>query len=193
MPASADSQSSITSSSPSNSSSSYFTYPVSYAVSGLLRRLSHDPNNASNKDAASRTTSLSQSAHNIDSMNGVFTPPRRKLSPFQPPPLTPLSLKGWKSSTTQSAKLLTKALAEEIRLLVPPRLQLVDEWDLAYSLEQNGVSLATLYEKSDDYRGKRGGFVLVVQDASGGVRYIHSRTVKRSLLISRMIRSSAHT
>jgi hypothetical protein len=48
-------------------------------------------------------------------------------------------------------------------------LQLVDEWNLAYSLEQNGVSLATLYEKCDDYRGKRGGFVLVVQDASGSV------------------------
>jgi hypothetical protein len=111
-------------------------------------------------------------------MDGVFTPPRRKLSPFQPPPLTPLSLNGYKYNTQQSAKLLTKALAEEIRLLVPPRLQLVDEWHLAYSLEQNGVSLATLYEKSDDYRGKRGGFVLVVQDGSGGVNFLSSHMSK---------------
>ena len=102
-------------------------------------------------------------------MDGVFTPPQRKLSPFQPPPLTPLSLTGYKLNTTQSARLLSKALAEEIRLLVPPRLQLVDEWQLAYSLEQNGVSLGTLYQKSEEYRGKRGGFVLVVQDGSGGV------------------------
>jgi hypothetical protein len=52
---------------------------------------------------------------------------------------------------------------------VPPRLQLVDEWNLAYSLEQDGVSLATLYKRSEEYRGKRGGFVLVVRDGSGGV------------------------
>ena len=102
-------------------------------------------------------------------MDGVYTPPRRHASPFQPPPLTPLTLHGYKPSTPQSAKLLTRALAEEIRLLVPPRLQLVDEWNLTYSLEQNGVSLATLYEKCDDYRGKRGGFVLVIRDGNGGV------------------------
>lgn len=102
-------------------------------------------------------------------MDSVYTPPRRHASPFQPPPLTPLTLNGYKSSTPQSAKLLTRALAEEIRLLVPPRLQLVDEWNLTYSLEQNGVSLATLYDKSDDYRGKRGGFVLVIRDGNGGV------------------------
>lgn len=102
-------------------------------------------------------------------MDGVYTPPRRHASPFQPPPLTPLTLNGYKPSTPQSAKLLPRALAEEIRLLVPPRLQLVDEWNLTYSLEQNGVSLATLYDKSDDYRGKRGGFVLVIRDGNGGV------------------------
>jgi len=101
-------------------------------------------------------------------MNGVYTPPRRHASPFQPPPLTPLILKGYKSNTTQSGRLLSKALAEEIRLLVPPRLQLVDDWSLIYSLEQDGVSLATLYEKCDEYKGKRGGFVLVVQDGEGG-------------------------
>ncbi|KAF2650745.1 TLD-domain-containing protein [Lophiostoma macrostomum CBS 122681] len=164
MPDTADSQSTLNHPTPSRSLS-YFTHPASYVVSGLLRRLSADPNNPT----ASGTTTLSNSVQSVDSMNGVFTPPRRKLSPFQPPPLTPLTLHGWRSSTTQSGRLLTKQLAEEIRLLVPPRLQLVDDWSLAYSLEQNGVSLATLYEKSDDYRGKRGGFVLVVQDASGGV------------------------
>ncbi|ORY12727.1 hypothetical protein BCR34DRAFT_288120 [Clohesyomyces aquaticus] len=169
MPPASDSQPSLS----TTRSSSYFTYPVSYAVSGLLRRLSYDPNSPShspsNKPSNSGTTSLSQSLQSIDSMNSVFSPPRRNASPFQPPPLTPLTLKGYRPATTQSARLLTKTLAEEIRLLVPPRLQLVDEWNLAYSLTQDGVSLATLFEKSDDYRGKRGGFVLVVQDSSGGV------------------------
>ncbi|OCK99484.1 TLD-domain-containing protein, partial [Cenococcum geophilum 1.58] len=148
----------------SSSSSSYLVYPVAYAVSGLLRRLSADPEPS--KGSSSDSQSLSQS---VDSMDSVYTPPRRHASPFQPPPLTPLTLNGYKSSTPQSAKLLTRALAEEIRLLVPPRLQLVDEWNLTYSLEQNGVSLATLYDKSDDYRGKRGGFVLVIRDGNGGV------------------------
>ncbi|KAF2263543.1 TLD-domain-containing protein [Lojkania enalia] len=169
MPTTSDSQSQSSSfhSTPPSRASSYFTYPVTYAVNGLLRRLSTDP--VPPRSTNSGTTSLSQSVQSVDSMNGVYTPPRRTASPFQPPPLTPLTLSGYKSSTTQSAKLLTKALAEEIRLLMPPRLQLVDEWNLAYSLEQNGVSLATLYQKSDAYRGKRGGFVLVVQDSSGGV------------------------
>ncbi|KAH7137949.1 hypothetical protein B0J11DRAFT_395 [Dendryphion nanum] len=188
MPTASDLHSSLNNSSPqpssssstnARSSSSYFTYPVSYAVSGLLRRLSQPPDNdrnsnrTRNSNPASGTTSLSQSIQSIASdgshMEGVFTPPRRKLSPFQPPPLTPLSLKGWKNSTPASGRLLSKALAEEIRLLVPPRLQLVDDWDLIYSLEQNGVSLGTLYEKAEEYRGKRGGFVLVVQDTSGGI------------------------
>lgn len=102
-------------------------------------------------------------------MDGVYTPPKRTASPFQPPPLTPLSLMGYKSNTSESARLLTKALAEEIRLLVPARLQLVENWSLAYSLEQDGVSLATMYKKCDDYYGRRGGYVLVVRDGEGGV------------------------
>lgn len=102
-------------------------------------------------------------------MHGALHNPHRTASPFQPPPLTPLSLSGWKIGMRERGKLLNKALAEEIRLLVPPRLQLVDEWSLMYSLEQNGVSLATLYKNADEYRGKRGGFVLVVKDAGGGV------------------------
>lgn len=173
MPSTGDS---TTTSSPS-SSSSYFSYPVSYAVNGLLRRLSSEPaprrsSAARHAPAASGTTSLSQSVQSVDSMDSVFQPPRRKASPFQPPPLTPLSLKGYKSGTREEGKLLSKGLAEEIRLLVPPRLQLVEDWEVIYSLEQNGVSLATLYQKAEEYRGKRGGFVLVVRDASGGVSWI---------------------
>lgn len=174
-------------------SSSYFTYPVSYAVSGILRRLNTDASppsqprsqtdSSSNRNSTSNISSQFQStassithslaslvSSNTSDMNAVFQPPHRIASPFQPPPLTPLSLRGYRSGMREKGKLLTKALAEEIRLLVPPRLQLVDEWSLAYSLEQNGVSLGTLYKQSDDYRGKRGGFVLVIKDAGGGVR-----------------------
>ncbi|XP_014555010.1 hypothetical protein COCVIDRAFT_39217 [Bipolaris victoriae FI3] len=174
-----------------NRSSSYFTYPVSYAVSGILRRLntesSPNPGPHSKSDSNSNRNSIgrlpaqlqstaSALSHSLASlvssdsadMNAVFQPTHRIASPFQPPPLTPLSLKGWRSGMRENGKLLSKALAEEIRLLLPPRLQLVDEWSLTYSLEQNGVSLATLYKEADEYRGRRGGFVLVVRDGSGG-------------------------
>jgi len=107
-----------------------------------------------------------------DPTTGVYHPPsqpKRRLSPFQPPPLTPLSLKGYNESTRGRARLLSKALAEEIRLLIPPRLQLMDHWRLTYSLEQNGSTLSTLYNLCDALRGKRGGIVLVVRDAGGGI------------------------
>ncbi|KAF3047580.1 oxidation resistance protein 1 [Didymella heteroderae] len=178
--------------------SSYFTFPVQYAVGGILRRLNTDasPPSRTNTNAndtpnrrqsqfASTANSLSHSLVSLVSntanslassvaepgadMHGALHNPHRTASPFQPPPLTPLTLQGWKPGMRESGKLLNTALAEEIRLLVPPRLQLVDEWSLMYSLEQNGVSLATLYKNADDYRGKRGGFVLVVKDAGGGV------------------------
>ena len=200
MPAAADpSQPSARTSTPKRSSS-YFTYPVSYAVSGILRRLNTDTDAETSPDAApsstsdnqnkrqsqiaATATSLSNSFANFvsgaslssstDDMNSVFRPSHRTASPFQPPPLTPLTLTGYRGGMRESGKLLNKGLAEEIRLLLPPRLQLVDNWSLVYSLEQNGVSLATLYKQADDYRGVRGGFVLVVKDGSGGVRDITS-------------------
>ena len=145
------------------SSSSYLSYPVAHVVSGLYRRLT-EPSIPSVPAKSSP-----KSSQPAKSMNGVYTPPNRTASPFQPPPLTPLTLRGVHANTSSSAQILSRALAEEIRLLVPPRLQLVDDWTLAYSVEQDGVSLATLYAKCDAYRGKRSGFVLVVRDGAGGV------------------------
>ena len=138
---------------------------MTYAVSGILRRLSSDP--LASKDP-SRNSSLDNSLHDSNG-NGLLHAPQRRASPFQPPPLTPLTLTGWRSSTKDNARLLSRALAEEIRLLVPARLQLVETWSLIYSLEQNGTSLSTLYAQNDAYRGRRGGFVLVVRDGSGSV------------------------
>lgn len=149
--------------------SSYFSYPVSIAVSGILRRLSNEPTKSL---SGSRRSSPSSSQTSLaKGMNGAYFSPPRTASPapFQPPPLTPLSLEGWRSSTNERSRLLTRALAEEIRLLFPPRNQLVDRWRLIYSLDQDGSSLSTLYKRADDYRGKRGGFVLVVRDSSNDV------------------------
>ncbi|KAK1825584.1 hypothetical protein QBC39DRAFT_406745, partial [Podospora conica] len=86
-----------------------------------------------------------------------------------PPPLEPLQLRGFAPDTPSAARLLTPAVAEEIRAMVPARLALDDEWRLVYSLEQDGASLATLYAKCAAFQGKRVGYVLVVRDLEGGV------------------------
>ncbi|KAL8674890.1 MAG: hypothetical protein Q9168_000693 [Polycauliona sp. 1 TL-2023] len=142
-----------------HSSKSYFSYPVSHVVSGLYRRLTEPDRVPSSRP--SRPPS-------IDMLNGLYTPPQRIASPFQPPPLTPLTLKTGTASS--SSAILTRALAEEIRLLVPPRLQLAESWSLAYSLEEDGVSLTTLYTKCASRSvPKDSSFILVVKDAAGGI------------------------
>lgn len=142
-----------------HSAASYFSYPVSHVVSGLYRRIT-DPDIGKEMPSImpwSRSTSSSE----------VFTP-RRTASPFQPPPLTPLTLEIPKSADLLQQQLLTRALAEEIRLLVPARLQLAETWRLAYSLDRDGASLSTLYENCAEFshRSPRAGYVLVVRDSS---------------------------
>lgn len=149
------------------SSSWTFPQPISHAVGGLLRRFSSDPPHKNQSSSYSPTfPAMNQNGEGVE---GVYTPPYRTASPFQPPPLYPVNLSGYKEGTPESARLLSRALAEEIRLLVPPRLQLVEEWKLVYCLEEDGVSLGTLYKKADELRGLRNGFVLVVRDGDGGV------------------------
>ncbi|RDW73742.1 putative oxidation resistance protein 1 [Coleophoma crateriformis] len=149
--------------SPPLSSSFYIPSAISHSVTGLLRRFSTDPSQPSSSKATQSPV------HSPTFPNDAVYVPRRTASPFQPPPLYPITLKGYQSDTAESAHLLSKTLAEEIRLLVPPRLQLCEEWNLLYSLDQDGVSLATLYKKCDELRGLRNGFVLVVKDGDGGL------------------------
>ncbi|KAI9045541.1 putative oxidative stress response protein Oxr1 [Aspergillus affinis] len=146
------------------SASSYFSYPVTHVVSGLYRRLT-DPPSKSNAMGRSQRDSKSSLTSPNESSSSLFTPVRT-VSPFQPPPLTPLTLTGDPFNLQQ--QLLTRALAEEIRLLVPARLQLVDTWRLAYSLDRDGASLATLYENCREIsnRSPRAGYVLIVRDSS---------------------------
>lgn len=132
---------------------------VTSAMSGLLRRFATDP--PPNSPHASKPYS------NLEGR--IYTPPHRTASPFQPPPLYPVILTGYNESTPETARLLSRALAEEIRLLVPPRLQLCEDWRLVYSLEEHGVSLGTLYKRCEDLRGLRNGYVLVVRDGEGGL------------------------
>ncbi|KAK9450009.1 TLD-domain-containing protein [Limtongia smithiae] len=87
---------------------------------------------------------------------------------FSAPPLTPLTIDGYRERT--KTRLLTRELAEEIRHLLPLRLQLYDTWRLCYSLEQHGVSITTLYNQCVPPRGaSRPGYVLLVEDKAGGI------------------------
>jgi len=143
------------------SSAAYLAYPVRHVVSSLYRRMTEPPERPVGRllDAPP--------LHSVSS-SGLYTPPTRARSPFQPPPLTPLELRHSLSPSAADALLLTPPLAEEIRLLIPPRLQLIDHWQLAYSLEAHGASLATLYDHCvtiSNYK-HRSGYVLVVRDGS---------------------------
>ncbi|KAK0517167.1 hypothetical protein JMJ35_000322 [Cladonia borealis] len=148
---------------PPQSSTSYLSYPVTHIASSLYRRLTEPSPSRPSPPKNPSHTSLNNPANEMP--NGVYTPPYRTASPFQPPPLTPLTLSGSISST-----ILSRAVAEEIRLLVPPRLQLAETWTLAYSLEQDGVSLGTLYNKcASPHLPRDSSFILVIQDAAGGI------------------------
>jgi hypothetical protein len=98
----------------------------------------------------------------------IYQPPNRALSPYAPPPLTGLTLHGI-SSTPLKSQVLSKVIAEEIRLLFPSRMQLVTDWTLAYNFENDGTSLSSLYKKCQEFYSSNHGFVLAVKDSSGGI------------------------
>lgn len=143
------------------SSAAYLAYPVKHVVSSLYRRMTEPPEIQVNRllDAPAPPKHSASST------------PSRRASPFQPPPLTALRLLHAVTERQADSLLLTRSLAEEIRLLIPPRLQLVDSWRLAYNLQLHGSALSTLYQHCENALGalgstQRGGFVLVVQDGS---------------------------
>lgn len=133
---------------------------------GIIRRFSsEDGHFGSQLDSVFEQ----QEKHGKDGINDVFNPVKRTASPFRPPPLDPIVLHGYKDNTPDKARLLSGAVAEEIRAMIPERLRILEDWNLIYSLEQDGASLATLYQRCRQYQGRRAGFVLVVRDQEGAV------------------------
>jgi len=106
--------------------------------------------------------------------NSLSTPPTSPI-PEQPkrpipdsePPLAPITLKGYLDTTTE--RVLTEKFAEEIRLMLPARLQVHDLWDLVYSLDQHGVSLSTLYSRCKAFNSPHSGWVIIVRDRQESV------------------------
>ena len=173
--------------SPNAGVASYLPSALSLTVSSIFRRINTPPTTAavsshSPTPMKSSYSTVSEHAWNAPTSypapplypplpGALYTPPSlyRHPSPFQPPPLSPLILSGFLPDTALSSRILTRSLAEEIRLLIPPRLQLQDTWTLAYSLDQDGVSLKTLYSGCAQMAEERhrGGWVLVVRDRAG--------------------------
>ncbi|KAI0150596.1 TLD-domain-containing protein [Xylariaceae sp. FL1272] len=157
-------------------------YGIGSAVWGLLRRISTVeglPNQAPTPPPGAsqlyhQNAAYSQPNAGIpgaggDGINGAFTPPRRVATPRGLPSLEPLNLNGYRDDTDPDERILSRGIAEEIRTFLPERLKIMEDWQLIYSLYQNGSSLGTLYQKCDEFRGKRAGFVLVVRDVRDGV------------------------
>ncbi|KAL1844116.1 hypothetical protein VTJ49DRAFT_4968 [Mycothermus thermophilus] len=171
----------------SPTSSSFLTSSVSSLWGGFMRRFSSEPSSASltptphgqphhaytfQPDGSNKRKHLDSDTFSYPRSSTMRDHGRRRdrsESPMRPPPLEPVQLVGFADDTRPEARLLTQALAEEIRIMVPARLGIVDEWRLVYSLEQDGASLATLYDKCARYQGVRVGFVLCVKDLEGGL------------------------
>lgn len=112
-----------------------------------------------------------------------------QLLELESPPLTPLTLTGYSKSTRN--RLLSTELGEEIRNLLPARLQIESNWELLYSLEEHGASLNTLYHNSK--KGSvstntgydKSGYLLVVKDEHNGIfggyanEYFHTTELRR--------------
>ncbi|KAF5211481.1 putative oxidation resistance protein [Clavispora lusitaniae] len=75
------------------------------------------------------------------------SPPSSHSESPELPALSDLKFTGYSDSTRH--RLLDPELAHNIRNLMPPRLQLYNEWELVYSMDQHGISLNTLYRHCD--------------------------------------------
>lgn len=143
--------------------SSYLPYPVTHVASSLYRRLT-DQGPQRSRSPSSKPLSRNDSSPSLDMPNGVYTPPQpQRLAIPTPTPDPPdLIRRLGKHHPLQSRRRRNPAPR-------PPRLQLSETWSLVYSLENDGVSLGTLYHKCLSPSFDRGaGFILVVQDAAGG-------------------------
>ena len=90
---------------PSQTTTAYLTYPVSHVVSGLYRRLTEP--SPSPPTSRSQSQSHNHSMASSHSHDNIYTPPIRTHSPFQPPPLTPLTLHGILPTTPSPALILS--------------------------------------------------------------------------------------
>ncbi|CAO0793073.1 unnamed protein product [Mucor circinelloides] len=61
---------------------------------------------------------------------------------------------------------LTETIAEMVRPYIPRRFRIAQKWNLLYSLDQHGVSLATLYSCMKNYEGP---CIMIIKDAENQI------------------------
>ncbi|KAL6942376.1 hypothetical protein ACO0QE_003551 [Hanseniaspora vineae] len=83
--------------------------------------------------------------------------------------LPEITLNGYKPETRH--RVVKQDMCNDLRSLMPTRIQLYSSWTLLYSLEQHGASLSTLYSdvKPTDATNKRVGYLMAIQDMDGGI------------------------
>lgn len=72
---------------------------------------------------------------------------------------------------TTKNRLITPDMCDQLRSLMPTRVQLYTEWELLYSLEQHGSSLKSLYDhvSPQSTTPMRVGYVIVIKDRKNGI------------------------
>ncbi|EDO17734.1 hypothetical protein Kpol_1033p39 [Vanderwaltozyma polyspora DSM 70294] len=133
------------------------------AVSRLRKTLTQT--GISSADSNQSSSSLnSSSSTNKDSKNNS-----KYEFDFDDDSLPKVILNGYLPSTKN--RLLTPDMCDDIRMLMPTRIQLYTDWKLMYSLEQHGASLHSLYDSiaPDSDTPMRVGYVLVIKDRLSGI------------------------
>lgn len=104
-----------------------------------------------------------------ESINDRARAPKGRVVIEEDDTLPSVILNGYSDNTKN--RLLRQEMCDELRQLMPTRIQLYTEWSLIYSLEQHGASLHSLYDnlKSDTNSNARVGYILVIQDRKGGI------------------------
>lgn len=111
------------------------------------------------------------------SLTGTDSTSREQPSPdetghpnyYEEEPLPKVCFHGFMASTRH--RLLTPEICDEVRSQMPTRIQLYPDWHLLYSLEQDGASLHSLYDKvaPDAKSPGRVGYVLLIEDRKGSI------------------------
>lgn len=127
--------------------------------------------NSSNKMFKGRLSSLRRSftSPEADSSSNETKEESGRSSFFDEEPLPEVSFHGYAATTKH--RLLTPEISGEVRNQMPTRIQLYPDWQLLYSLEQDGASLHSLYGKvaPDAKNPGRVGYVLLIEDRKGGI------------------------
>lgn len=124
------------------------------------------PEGASSRSSSPSSTSTTRSSRKTSRDRNVSSD---GFSLLQDDALPVVKLTGYLPTTKN--RLVTPDMCDELRSLMPMRIQLYTEWELLYSLEQHGASLKSLYDNvaPKSAAPMRVGYVIVIKDRKHGI------------------------